>query len=422
MRDAETITLPLTVERLTYGPDALAHAGGHVVFVPYGAPGDEIRARVRRREADFLRAEIETLVRPGADRTTPPCPAFGRCGGCQWQHVTLAAQRRAKRAIVAEQLARLGGLPDVEVRPTLAPPAGFAYRSRVTLAAEGRRLGYHGARSHRLEEVPSCSIAAPAIDAHLETARALTARLRTAPTRLTIAEVPGGVAFVVTLPAPATPPDVEATEALLVDHASIRGVVLVHERSRTVLGDPAVRIELEPGLALEAPADAFTQVNAEANRLLVRTVVELGGFTAGSNVLDLYCGAGNFALPLARRGVRVVGVERDPVAVQAARANAARLGLDARFVASDVVAALGEHTEPVDGVLLDPPRAGAAAALPALIARAPRRIAYVSCDPATLARDLGVLARHGHAVRAVQPIDLFPQTFHVETIAILELT
>jgi 23S rRNA (uracil1939-C5)-methyltransferase len=422
VRDADATSVPLTVERLTYGPDALAHAGGQVVFVPYGAPGDEIRARVTRRERDFLRAEIEALVRPGEDRATPPCPAFGRCGGCQWQHVTLAAQRRAKQAIVTEQLARLGGLHDVEVRPTLAAPSGLGYRSRVTLIAEGRRLGYHGARSHRLEEVASCAIASPAVEAHLGAARALATRLRTAPTRVTVAEAPGGVALVVTLPAPATPPDVATTEAMLVEHASVRGVVLRHEAARTVVGDATVRGELEDGLALEAPADAFSQVNAEANRLLVRTVVELGAFGPGVRLLDLYCGAGNFALPLARRGAHVLGIERDAVAVDAARANAARLGLDARFVANDVGAALADLTTPVDGVVLDPPRAGAAAALPALVARAPRRIVYVSCDPATLARDLGVLARHGYALGVVQPLDVFPQTFHIETIAILWLT
>jgi 23S rRNA (uracil1939-C5)-methyltransferase len=282
VRDADAITLPLTVERLTYGPDALAHADGQVVFVPFGAPGDEVRARIRRREADFVRAEIETLVRPGAERTTPPCPAFGRCGGCQWQHVTLSAQRRAKQAIVAEQLARLGGLHDVEVRPMLAAPDGLAYRSRITLVAEGRRLGYHGARSHRARGGDVVPDRAPRWSTRISRRRARwprgSARRRRgspSPRRR------GGVALVVMLPAAATPPDVAATEAMLVAQASIRGVVLIHERTRTVVGDPTVRIDLEPGLALEAPADAFSQVNAEANRLLVRTIVELAGFRPG---------------------------------------------------------------------------------------------------------------------------------------------
>jgi 23S rRNA (uracil1939-C5)-methyltransferase len=418
-------TVLLAVERLTFGPDALAHADGQVVFVPFAAPGDEIRARVRQRARGYLRADVVDVVRPGPARATPPCPAFGRCGGCQWQHVTLAEQRRAKQAVVAEQLGRIAGLRDVEVRPTLAAADGLAYRSRITLVAEGRRLGYHRAGSHVLEEVGACPIAAPVVEAHLDVARRWAAALRTAPERVTIAEAPGGVVLTAALAAPPVPPDVDATESLLAAEPSVRGAVLRRGTARTAVGDPTVRIELEPGLALEAPADAFTQVNAAANQLLVRTVLELGGFAAGARVLDLYCGIGNFALPLARRGVRALGIERDAGAVAAARANAARLGFDARFVAGDVARVLARddvaNDEP-DGVVLDPPRAGAADALPALVARRPPRLVYVSCDPATLARDLRVLAGHHYALRVVQPIDVFPQTFHVETVALVELT
>jgi 23S rRNA (uracil1939-C5)-methyltransferase len=418
----DAATLSLTVERLTFGPDALAHAEGQVIFVPLAAPGDEILARVRRRERGYIRAEVVEVLRASPDRVTPPCPVFGQCGGCQWQHVALTAQRRAKQAVVVEQLARLGGLHDVDVRPTLAPAEGLGYRGRVTLHAEGRRLGYQRARSHVLEEVAACPIARPAVERHFPAARRWVASLRTPPAHVTIAESADGVVLVGTFSTPPTPPDVEATEALLVADGSVRGAVLVHETARIAVGDPTVRLELEPGLAIEAPADAFAQVNRAANRLLVQTVLGLGNFPAGANVLDLYCGVGNFTLPLARRGVRMLGIERDPVAVTAARANAIRLALDARFVAGTVAAELARSTEAVDGVVLDPPRAGAADAVLALVARTPPRIVYVSCDPATLARDLRLLAGHGYAVRVVQPIDIFPQTFHVETVTLLELT
>jgi len=414
--------MDLAVERLTFGPDALARREGQIVFVPLAAPGDDVRARITKRERGYLRAELLDVVRAGPDRIAPPCPAFGRCGGCQWQHVALPAQRRAKEAIVAEQLARLGGLRDVDVRPIVAAPDGFAHRARVTLVAEGRRLGYQRARSHVLEEVAGCPIARPAVERHFDVARRLVERLRTAPTRVTIAEAPGGVVLVVALAAAPSPPDVAAAETLLAAHATVRGAVLAHGTDRVIVGDATVRVELEPGLAIEAPADVFAQVNPAANRLLVETVLRLGDFAAGAAVLDLYCGAGNFALPLARRGVRVHGVERDPLAVDAAGANAARLGLDARFTAATVADALARERDPVDGVVLDPPRAGAADAIDALVARGPRRIVYVSCDPATLARDLARLARHGHAVRVVQPVDVFPQTFHVETVTLIELT
>ncbi len=204
----------------------------------------------------------------------------------------------------------------------------------------------------------------------------------------------------------------------------MRGTVVTGAGARLVAGDPTVRVALEPGLALEVPADVFTQVNPGANRRLVETVVALGAFAPGARVLDLYCGAGNLSLPLARRGVTVLGIERSPVAVEAARANAARLRLaGATFRTGDVARALGDlPAGSVDAVVLDPPRAGAADAVPALAALRPPRILYVSCDPATLARDVRGLVAAGYRLERVQPIDVFPQTYHVESVAKLRLT
>jgi 23S rRNA (uracil1939-C5)-methyltransferase len=192
---------------------------------------------------------------------------------------------------------------------------------------------------------------------------------------------------------------------------------------RLVAGDPHLRVAVEPDLALEVPADAFTQVHPAANLLLVAAVLELGAFRPGMRALDLYAGAGNFALPLARRGVEVVGIERAAVAVDAARANAARLGLEARFVCQAVASALARLPPgPLDAVVLDPPRAGAAEIVGPLAARRPTRIVYVSCNPATLARDARALAARGYRLGRVQPIDVFPQTYHIETVAEFVLT
>ncbi|MGH7895667.1 MAG: class I SAM-dependent RNA methyltransferase, partial [Candidatus Binatia bacterium] len=190
--------LALEVERLTFGPDALAHHGGQVVFVAHGAPGDLVRARVVEQRRGYTRAEVVAVDRAGPARVAPPCPVFGRCGGCQWQHVDIAAQRDAKTAIVAEQLARIGGLRDVPVRPMLAGDAAYAYRSRITLVAEGRLLGFHGARSHHLEAITACAIAAPVLEAHLPVARTWAQRLRAAIDRMTLTVAPGGIVLVAT--------------------------------------------------------------------------------------------------------------------------------------------------------------------------------------------------------------------------------
>lgn len=417
--------LTLDVERLTYGPDALGHHGGQVVFVPQAAPGDRVEIEVVERHRSWLRGRVARVDAPGPARVLPGCAAFPRCGGCQWQHVAPTAQRLAKTAVVADQLARVAGLHDAPVLPTQPVGPDWGYRARIALVVEGRRLGYHRARSHVLVEVEDCPIAAPVVSAHLPLARAWAASVRVALARVTIAEAPGGVVLVGGAHGRPGPADVAATEALLARHAALRGAVLIGGGTRVAAGDPQVRVTLEPGLDLELPADVFTQVNPRANQALVALVVAMAAVSPGTRAIDLYCGAGNFALPLARRGARVLGLEHDARAVAAAASNAARLGFgDTAFRADDVAAGLREiPARDVDVAVLDPPRAGATtAALAALVAVRAPRIVYVSCDPATLARDVRTLAAHGWRLMRAQPVDLFPQTYHVETVALLELT
>lgn len=416
--------LILDVERLTYAPEALAHHAGRVVFVPFAAPGDRIEAEVTEERTGFLRARLTTVVAAGPDRVLPGCRYFTACGGCQWQQVAPAAQRAAKAAVVVEQLARGAGVRDAEVLPTLASPTDWGYRARVSFPVEGRRLGYHRLRTHTLLEVADCPIAAPAVVAHLEVARAWVGTLRAALRRVSITVAPGGVVLVAQAAARPGPADLVASEEILARHASVRGTIVIGGGARQVAGDPHVTVPLEAGLWLEVPADVFTQVNLAANQLLIASVVAFAAPTTGTRLLDLYCGAGNFALPLARRGAHVLGVERDPLAVSAAGANADRLGLrEVSFRRARVPSALADLSAgEFDVVLLDPPRAGAADAIAALAALRAPRILYVACDPATLARDVRALVAAGYRVARVQPVDLFPQTFHVESVAELLLT
>ncbi|MFN8545186.1 MAG: TRAM domain-containing protein [Candidatus Binatia bacterium] len=188
--------LTLDVERLTYGPDALGHHGGQVVFVPQAAPGDRVEIEVVERHRSWLRGRVARVDAPGPARVLPGCAAFPRCGGCQWQHVAPTAQRMAKTAVVADQLARVAGLHDAPVLPTQPVGPDWGYRARIALVVEGRRLGYHRARSHVLVEVEDCPIAAPVVSAHLHLARAWAASVRVTLARVTIAEAPGGVVLV----------------------------------------------------------------------------------------------------------------------------------------------------------------------------------------------------------------------------------
>ncbi len=412
----------LTIERLTYGFDAIGHRDGEVVFVPYAAPGDHIVAMAVARRSGVLRARIERVVTPGPARVEPRCPYFGRCGGCQWQHVSPDAQRAAKTALVREQLARVAGLADVTVLPIVAAGDDWRYRARITLAVDGRRLGFRGARSHALVPIDDCLIADAAVAAHLTTAQRWVASLRTVPERVTIARTADGVVLAGVARNRPGAADQAAAERILAEVAAVRGVVLTGRDGRVTAGDPRLHVPVEPGLDLEVPADVFTQVNPTANRALVAMVTALADVAPGERALDLFCGAGNFALPLARRGAVVHGIERSALAVDTARANATRLRLDATFEAGDVAARLARAGDALDLVVLDPPRTGAADVMEPLARRRPARIVYVSCDPATLARDVRILVDAGYRLDRVHPIDVFPQTYHIETAALLKLT
>jgi 23S rRNA (uracil1939-C5)-methyltransferase len=411
------------IERLTYGPDALAHHGRCVVFVPFAAPGDHAAVRVDERPHGYVRAHVERLLAPGPARVEPFCPVFGACGGCQWQHVGVDAQRDAKRAIVAEQLARLGGLRDVDVPPTRAAGAGRAYRSRITLAVDGRRLGYRRARSHALVPIDDCPIAVPPVAAFVPAAAAWVAGAAPVLASLAIAEGRHGVVVVAEVAEPLDDAVRDAAEAWRASRPELQGLVLRGD-TRLVLGDPTVSVPLEDDLTLVAPADVFTQVNAEMNPLLVTAVLEAAAVAPGAIALDLYCGAGNFALPLARRGAVVHAIDDERPAIDAGRANATRTGIaDVRFECADVAAALARLPRGhLDVVVLDPPRRGARFAVAPLARLRPARIVYVSCDPATLARDARALAAAGYRLLRAQPLDCFPQTHHVETVAEFRLT
>ena len=416
--------LAVTIERLTYGPDALARPDGQVVFVPQGAPGDELLVVLRETRRTYARGEVVSIRRPGPGRTEPRCPVFGECGGCQWQHLTPAAQAAAKREVVAEQLRRLGGLTDPPVAPTLTLPEPWAYRSRITLAAEGERLGFRRAQSHEIIPIEACPIADVTLSDVLLRARAWAAALGPTLERLTLAVGEHGTIAVAQLSRLFTRRQQRAAATLVDRDPALQGMVLLGDGERAEVGDVARRVPVESDLHLEVPADAFTQVSVAGNLTLVAAVLERAAITPGTRVLDLFCGAGNFSLPLARRGARLHGVDTSAVAVESARANAARLGFDgATFEVREARDALAESgAAEADLVVLDPPRRGIRDLVPALLQRRPPHVLYVSCDPATLARDLRDLVAGGYRVAHVRPIDLFPHTYHVESVADLWLT
>ncbi len=417
--------LTLDIESLSYGIFGVARTDGGVVLIPGVAPGDVVRARVVAEKKSYREAEVVEILSASPVRREAPCAHLPECGGCTWQHVTYSAQLEVKQAILRDTLIRLGGFEasTVELRP-IVPSPEWAYRHRLTLRVDGeQRLGFYRHHSHRLVEVERCLIADEAVNRALALAREWLRGVSTAVRRLEIASTRrDGVVFVANAEGPFRH-DESFHEKFLRAAPAVAGIVLFGKGWRRSFGKPRVDLEIEPGLEI-ATEGGFTQVNPEGNRRLVETVLDFAAPRADDRALDLYCGAGNLTLPLAGRVGSIVGVETDPHSAGDARQNADAAGLgNCRFLvqsAGAAASALAAEGERFSLVLLDPPRSGAPDVVDKLAALAPSRVVYVSCNPATLARDLRRLVDSGFELGPIQPIDLFPQTYHLEAVVRLD--
>jgi 23S rRNA (uracil1939-C5)-methyltransferase len=409
---------------MSYGPHAIARSDGMVLFVRGAAPGEEVDVVVRERHRAYAFADVVQVVRASEKRVVAVCPYLPRCGGCAWQHLDYEAQLEAKRAIVRDQLRRIAGL-DVPVAPVLASPRVFGYRRRIKLRVEERRLGFYAGASHDLVRVDHCLLAESGVDDAIDPVSRLVRSLASKVRRIEILAQRAGVAQIVVageVEGPWQSGDDRVCETWLAAGSRRRGVTMRGRGWSREWGDTSVDTQIDGDSYLSLQAPGFTQVNAAANRLLIDTVVRNVDPRPSQRVLDLYAGAGNFSAPLAQRGARVVAVEQSQTAT-AAQCNAQRLGAGwqvRRERVERALVALVSEGAYFDAVVLDPPRSGAADPVTKLLRMAPRRIVYVSCDPATLARDLKVLAQR-YRITDVQPIDMFPHTYHVETVVSCEL-
>jgi 23S rRNA (uracil1939-C5)-methyltransferase len=416
----------LDIEKAVYRGLGLGRHEGQVVFVPRAIPGDRVRARVESVTPGYVRALVETLVQGASDRRSAPCPFFPRCGGCAYQDIDYAAQLRLKEAILIESLSRAGVRWDGEI--PLRPSGEEGWRTRATLhleEAQGElRLGLHEEGSHRVVDLEACLQLSPAMNAAARALRAGLDSRRVDARRIhdvELAESTDGGKLVACLEADLAVPQAVALAPLADAVPSLTGlgVMAADGRGRRYLnlrGDPHVEAEVR-GLRLRSHVRSFFQAHRFLLDDLVAEVVEMT--TAGGTVLDLYAGVGLFALALADRADQVLGAELNPFAVEDARANIEGNGKkNVRVRQGDVVEALASWPAvPGERVVLDPPRTGAGAAVVrAVAARRPGCVVYVSCDPPTLGRDLAVFAKQGYGPDSIRAFDLFPDTFHVETV------
>ena len=423
------------ISSLDHEGRGVARIDGKAVFVEGALPGELVRLRRTHRRRRHDEAVMVELLQASPDRVIPRCRHFGNCGGCSLQHLAHDAQLDAKGRQVAEELERIGG---VSPETWLAPLAGpvWSYRRRARLGckyvvAKGRVLvGFRERGSPYLADLQHCEVLVEPVGSLIAELAALIGELsiRDRLPQIEVAAADNATVLVLRVLDAPSEADLARLREFQAQHAVELHLQPGGLDTVVPLSPPATPLhyelpDLPAGIGF-APTD-FVQVNAGLNRQMIGRALELLAPMAGDRALDLFCGLGNFSLPLARRVSQVVGVEGDPGLVARARVNASWNGIDnAEFHAADLSTSVSQAPwagSDYDLVLLDPPRAGAREILPILAASRPRRIVYISCHAGTLARDAGILVQqHGYKLVAAGIMDMFPHTSHVESIALFE--
>lgn len=425
------------IESLDHEGQGVAHAEGKVLFIEGALPGERVEYSSYRKKASFEKAQTVKVLKASSLRVTPRCPHYGVCGGCSMQHLDSFAQTSIKQRVLEDAFWHLGRLrPEVIYPPITGPAWGYRYRARLSVRLVQKKggvlVGFHERRSSYVVDMRQCEVLPAHVSALITPLRDLITAMST-PDRLPQIEVSLGddqTALVFRHLEALTEIDEELLRVFADTHkVSIylqpKGPETVHLFHPQNAG-PLYYCLPEFGVKLQFRPIDFTQVNHGINCMLLRRALYLLDPQPGERIADMFCGLGNFTLPIARSGATVVGIEGAKSLVERALENAALNGLADRteFAVSNLfeateesIAALGHF----DRMLIDPPREGADELVKALGADAPRRIVYVSCNPATLARDAAILVHEkGYVLKGAGIANMFPQTSHVESIALFE--
>ncbi len=447
LKKNDDITLEITA--LTSEGSGVGHFGAFAVFVEGAAAGDRLIAHIIKVKPNYAVGIIKELLHPSQDRVQPTCSVAAQCGGCAFQHISYEAECEHKRRRVEDALQRIGGF-EISVREILTTPNTSRYRNKaqypVAMGTDGRtKVGFYAKRTHRIVDCRDCTLQPAEFSSLLHvilrwaaefgvsvydeaTGRGL---LRHIYLRKGFSTGELMVCLVVT--DRAVPHTKELTERLLSENSGIKSVVLNVNPARTnvVLGSECCTVfgsdaitDLLCGLRFQLSPLSFFQVNPAGAELLYRKTAEFAALTGDETVLDLYCGTGTIGLSMAHAAKAIIGVEIIPQAIENAKENAKRNGIaNASFFCDDAAGTakrLRENGTRPDVVILDPPRKGCSAeTLETVAAMVPQRIVYVSCDPATLARDCKLLRELGYELQQAVAVDMFPHTGHVETVVSL---
>lgn len=425
-----SVTVDITT--LTHGGDGLGRLDGKAVFVSGAIPGDQVRCQLTVEKKRYAKGRLLEVVTPSPSRVQPPCQHFFECGGCDWQQLSYEDQCGWKERLFGENCHHQLDLEAGIVKPLIKSPQTMGYRSRVQfkccVTTAGFQLGFYRRASHQVVNIDHCPVIDPRIEALVLLLRPL---FSASPHAQQVVQIDVAVGdrsaprIVVHYKG-----KVVKTFCQWLQKNSERidgSLFVVDDRSQKlskIFGETGLTIEVDsPVVELTYGVGGFAQINLQQNRRLVEWVLSEAQFFPNDTVVDLYCGMGNFSLPIARQVQHVIGVEGYAPSIESAKKNAAANGCaNVMFYSDNVehfVDQMVSQQEKVDVVVLDPPRAGAKEALASLLELKPRTIIYVSCDQQTLLRDLTVLIADGYRLESLQPFDMFPQTAHTEIGAVL---
>ncbi|MGA1867591.1 MAG: 23S rRNA (uracil(1939)-C(5))-methyltransferase RlmD [bacterium] len=425
--------MTIDITQLTQGGDGLGWLNNQAIFVPFTAPGDYISADIVKKEKDFIKASLNEIIKPSPSRISPQCPYFGECGGCQWQHLHYQEQLSQKMVIVQEAFERIAKLRDIPVKPIIPSPEHVHYRHRMQFSInhinKKAHIGLYTQKTHELVAIRECLIAHPLInkilkdswrwmesydDKHLMGID-ITSDKEGEKALLVIRYLKGDIKE--------KKENIAHLTSLCPEIAGVLLRIQKYKASRTeYIGEHYLSLHIHKYTYLIAP-ESFIQVNLKGNEILIQQVLDAATPFSPQNIVELHCGMGNFSIPLSTITQKLLGIESDTDAYKCALANAYqnKRGNCSFLKKSDIkgLRELIRQDKHFSLLILDPPRCGCKQILDFIPQLDIQKIVFVSCNPATLARDIAHLHNLGYELESVQPIDMFPQTFHVETVCVL---
>lgn len=416
------------IESVAFKGYGVGKLKGKVIFVPYTVTGDEVSINLIEEKKNFAMARIKEVLRPSPWRVCPPCPYFGGCGGCQWQHIEPRIQGDLKKEILKNLLQRLGGMKDLPLLSLIPSDTPYGYRARIQLKLKEGKIGFFEEKSHRIIEIEECLIAHPLINLILQRFRRErfpVSNLREIEINISPDEDKG--ILILHLYKSKAGKDLPVQE-FLQSFPILKGIALAGKGKWIYFGDPVLYFNTKVAsskfhrtLRLRVSPESFYQVNLRQNLKLIEILLEFAQLQGEERVLDLYSGIGNFSLPLALHAKSVIGIEENRKAIEDARFNAEENQTgNCRFLLGRVEDRMKGMEGRVDLLVLDPPRRGARAILDEIEGLRPKRIIYISCEPTTFIRDIKILTQKGYFLQKICLVDMFPQTYHMEVIGLLQ--